>query len=125
MGKIDGECERRRRMKLTPTYTHNRAGRQVLRGLMIDGMTPEEIKLLDECIANPGDVGEILGGWIAGMNAELRRHDGTEEVYIYLPAHGRCRICGCTDDCACDGGCFWANEERTLCSRCVQEGASS
>ena len=28
-----------------------------------------------------------------------------------------CRICGCTDDRACDGGCSWA--EPGLCSACV------
>lgn len=29
----------------------------------------------------------------------------------------RCRMCGCTEDRACDGGCVWATAD--LCSRCV------
>lgn len=28
----------------------------------------------------------------------------------------QCRVCGCTDDCACLGGCYWV--EYDLCSRC-------
>lgn len=31
---------------------------------------------------------------------------------------GRCRICGCTDDRACHGGCSWVNKEHDLCSVC-------
>lgn len=30
---------------------------------------------------------------------------------------GSCRLCGCTDEHACDGGCFWIAEG--LCSACV------
>ncbi len=28
-----------------------------------------------------------------------------------------CRVCGCTDDHACPGGCYWVEED--LCSECV------
>lgn len=31
---------------------------------------------------------------------------------------GRCRMCGCTDDRACQGGCSWVNKEHDLCSVC-------
>ena len=30
---------------------------------------------------------------------------------------GKCRVCGCTDDQACEGGCSWA--EPDLCSKCA------
>jgi hypothetical protein len=30
-----------------------------------------------------------------------------------------CRVCGCTDEFACDGGCEWV--EADLCSHCVEE----
>lgn len=30
---------------------------------------------------------------------------------------GTCRGCGCTDDHACEGGCFWVEDD--LCSRCA------
>ncbi|MEL7656176.1 MAG: hypothetical protein AAGU75_09745 [Bacillota bacterium] len=29
-----------------------------------------------------------------------------------------CRICGCTEDNACSGGCYWA--EPDLCSTCAK-----
>lgn len=29
----------------------------------------------------------------------------------------RCRQCGCTDDRACEGGCYWVEED--LCSACA------
>lgn len=31
---------------------------------------------------------------------------------------GVCRSCGCTDLEACVGGCYWADDTRTLCSNC-------
>ncbi|MDD4888302.1 MAG: DUF4031 domain-containing protein [Phycisphaerae bacterium] len=31
-----------------------------------------------------------------------------------------CRECGCTDDCACEGGCHWV--EPDLCSQCADAG---
>jgi hypothetical protein len=29
---------------------------------------------------------------------------------------GRCIVCGCTDDDACEGGCFWVDGPHLLCS---------
>lgn len=34
------------------------------------------------------------------------------------PKSGTCRVCGCTDEHACDGGCWWVDSSRTLCSTC-------
>ena len=31
----------------------------------------------------------------------------------------KCKICGCTDYNACEGGCYWVAEE--LCSKCADE----
>lgn len=33
-------------------------------------------------------------------------------------AGDRCRVCGCTENRACPGGCWWVEQE--LCSRCVR-----
>lgn len=33
-----------------------------------------------------------------------------------------CRVCGCTDDHACPGGCSWVEED--LCSACVERSNS-
>lgn len=30
---------------------------------------------------------------------------------------GVCRVCGCTDDHACDEGCYWIDD--SLCSTCI------
>ena len=35
----------------------------------------------------------------------------------------RCRKCGCTDDRACPGGCWWVAED--LCSSCDPNYASA
>jgi hypothetical protein len=33
---------------------------------------------------------------------------------------GKCRVCGCTDEQACPGGCAWApGTRRTLCTSCA------
>ena|ERR1051325_7828921 len=32
---------------------------------------------------------------------------------------GTCRYCSCTDEEACDGGCSWADESRSICSTCA------
>lgn len=34
---------------------------------------------------------------------------------------GTCRICGCTDDRACIGGCEWVDDSHTLCSVCYED----
>lgn len=34
---------------------------------------------------------------------------------------GVCRVCGCTDERACPGGCSWLDDEHTWCDRCVAE----
>lgn len=40
-------------------------------------------------------------------------------LFAPLVQHVRtCRSCGCTDDRACPGGCFWV--EADLCSACAE-----
>jgi hypothetical protein len=31
----------------------------------------------------------------------------------------KCRVCGCTEDNACEGGCYWVEED--LCSKCAEK----
>lgn len=31
---------------------------------------------------------------------------------------GVCRVCECTDERACAGGCYWVDATHTLCSAC-------
>lgn len=35
---------------------------------------------------------------------------------------GTCYVCGCTEEHACEGGCWWVDETRTLCSQCAGYG---
>ncbi len=32
---------------------------------------------------------------------------------------GVCRVCGCTDDTPCEGGCAWTDKTKTLCTVCA------
>lgn len=31
----------------------------------------------------------------------------------------RCNVCGCNDSYCCIGGCYWVDNEKTLCSQCA------
>lgn len=77
---------------------------------------------------------------IAESMAECFR-DGIEWVLTYLsvmpfdeaielirqrtPKEATCRVCGCTEDHACyapgHGSCWWADEEKTICSHCYDD----
>lgn len=35
------------------------------------------------------------------------------------PRIRKCRICGCTEDHACEGGCYWVGPD--LCSACEEQ----
>ena len=47
--------------------------------------------------------------------------DGIKEAEVYLVR--TCRICGCTDEEGCFGGCWWTSESDDLCSRCAPQNA--
>jgi hypothetical protein len=49
----------------------------------------------------------------AAAEAPTIRADGK---FVYTP-DGECRVCGCTNERGCPGGCIWA--EPNLCSRCA------
>jgi len=62
----------------------------------------------------------VLGGPYAWLTRNVR------PLKVPLPVIGQrglfevvcvCRVCGCTDECACEGGC--SRIEFDLCSRCV------
>lgn len=67
---------------------------------------------------------------IEALEAELKRDDlpekdrriFTKTVQVYREILSDedeqvCRVCGCTWDNACQGGCYWVEED--LCSRCA------
>ena len=45
--------------------------------------------------------------------------DNLSIMQDFVLAGPRCRVCGCTNDCACPEGCEWV--EPDLCSSCVGE----
>lgn len=60
---------------------------------------------------------------------DIREAMGMEGIEFATPTEGEvqsdvrgiCSVCGCTDGRACPGGCEWANEEHTLCTRCADK----
>lgn len=46
----------------------------------------------------------------------------TERIDLLGDDEVECRVCGCTDDFACDGGCVWVPDplnQGDLCSNCL------
>lgn len=35
---------------------------------------------------------------------------------LSAPTRGVCRVCGCTEARACDGGCSWLDDDQTVCT---------
>lgn len=60
---------------------------------------------------------------IRGAECELEFiwtfRDGLNKEFSIVPTPGTCRVCCCTDDAACEGGCSWADVEHTLCTGCA------
>ena len=50
-------------------------------------------------------------GIIQGIERRMRK--------IQKETPKKCRVCGCTDDKACPGGCYWVEDD--LCSQCAKE----
>lgn len=55
---------------------------------------------------------------ISVQPGEVRRAIETHAALLAAASPGvrRCRVCGCTDDRACPGGCWWAGPD--LCTAC-------
>jgi hypothetical protein len=61
---------------------------------------------------------------IAEAQAQCKRWNERKQVASTpAPVHGVCRVCGCTDERACEGGCYWVDDEHTLCSQCAEKEA--
>jgi hypothetical protein len=42
-----------------------------------------------------------------------------ESTVVLVNKAGVCRWCKCTEMRPCEGGCWWADRQQTLCSSCV------
>lgn len=60
--------------------------------------------------------------------ADLDRYATAHGFELYErgdPDEAFCRVCGCTEDDPCPGGCSWVPDPEMLgdlCSRCLEEG---
>jgi hypothetical protein len=82
---------------------------------------------VERCTAEDCDCGApLVQKWneldAAGYNLRgdaQRGHQAMCEKWSTIAAEdlAACRVCGCTDDEACDDGCYWV--EADLCSRCA------
>jgi hypothetical protein len=55
-----------------------------------------------------------------GQLDELLIKDGLFAGFAPGPRPQKCRVCGCTEDRACPGGCSWVAVD--LCSACAEKG---
>jgi len=54
---------------------------------------------------------------VTAFAADLRRIPTIDAVDVVTIR--TCRSCGCTDDQACFGGCWWISDDEGLCSACA------
>jgi hypothetical protein len=91
---------------------------QSLGPLLADGLAERpargryEINPMAESASTRRSVVIPLRGDVLAVRAD---HDGLAKVETL---EGICRKCGCTEDRACDGGCYWVAQD--LCSACAE-----
>jgi len=66
---------------------------------------------------------------ITATNGTAKYELRSKDQYLLVgtrmrPHRGACMVCGCTDREACVGGCSWADEDKTICTRCVRTSAT-
>lgn len=71
-----------------------------------------EKRWVDASLTGAARIGEAQ--WLGHLNAD----ETLEVAWENLPKSNSCRVCGCTDNVSCKGGCAWVDDEKTLCSRC-------
>lgn len=91
----------------------------------------ENIEGLNETALNLRQTGEkdeifILGQENQIPNETINKFVNGEIDYLAkpekeVPEERKCRVCGCTQNNACEGGCHWVEED--LCSKCAENSA--
>ena len=56
---------------------------------------------------------------ISGDSYRIYDTEAKANVYHWPRAEQQCRVCGCTWNHACEGGCYWVEED--LCSQCADK----
>jgi ParB/RepB/Spo0J family partition protein len=91
------------------------------KGLTADRLVRDVVRALignrmDEGLGYEGGRQE-LAEVVASLGVEAEAIVAQAEVQTSAQP-GACRECGCTEDDACEGGCAWADETKTLCTSC-------
>lgn len=82
--------------------------------------TPAPQPWLEEVAEAQADFLDALGDYLEEKNMpNLENLNSLVRVLSNAVSLPRCRVCGCTDLCACEGGCSWV--EPDLCSSCVDK----
>ena len=59
-------------------------------------------------------------GWLNGRGMSPSEVIREELMAALQKEHIRyCRVCGCTEDYACPGGCSWSQGRTFICSKCA------
>lgn len=84
----------------------------------------EIVQLVVDGVISMGRGAEVLGVRLLEMRELAAKHADVQspgEEKAAEPTHEAiartCRVCGCTDEWGCDGGCLWVEED--LCSQCA------
>lgn len=85
---------------------------------MSQGTTIDELRREFAEACNKAAIALERAGCHALFVAALELHEKT--VY-WLVDDAQCCVCGCTEDCACDNGCWWIEDDemRDRCSNCA------
>lgn len=63
--------------------------------------------------------------WALAYLSIIPFDEAVELIRQRTPKEPTCRVCGCTEDHACyapgHGSCWWADEEKTICSHCADD----
>lgn len=58
--------------------------------------------------------------WLDAARVQTIEQTGTPPTSFHVVAAGtRCVRCGCSEEHACRGGCWWVSLEPPICSRCA------
>jgi hypothetical protein len=89
-----------------------------------EGLSYEDYMRKDIAAVVRADVAVMLDDWEYSPGAIIEHQVAKacglriiqeQELFPALPT---CKVCGCTDDNACPGGCAWVAPD--LCSQCVE-----
>ncbi len=101
-------------------------GEKIESGVVVD---PAELERLKKEVIRLRDENRKLNEFVKKFKRDFTEPD---KLYIHISdldnemhhiKEQKCRVCGCTENHACPGGCYWV--EWDLCSKCVGKEAEN